>query len=92
MALRHALGATRGQVFTLIVSHVGGTTLAGIVVGTLIAWWSGAMMSRYVYGVAPSDPIVLGGSAALVGIAAAAATLLPALRAARVDPSQALRG
>ena len=91
MALRQALGATRGQVFGLVVSHIGWTALAGIVLGTTLAWWTGTLMSRYVFHVAPADLVVLGGSALVVALAALFATVLPAARAARLAPAEALR-
>jgi ABC-type antimicrobial peptide transport system permease subunit len=48
-------------------------------------------LSGMLYGVSPSDPVTLSSVVAIVVIVAAAAALLPALRAARIDPMQALR-
>jgi hypothetical protein len=49
------------------------------------------LMRGLLWAVPPSDPVALGLSAALLGAASLAATLIPAVRAARVDPVQALR-
>lgn len=49
------------------------------------------LAERYRYGVAPVDPLVLAGAAALLAAVALAAALAPALRAARTDPMEALR-
>ncbi len=91
MAVRQAFGATRGRVFWMIVGNMAVVAGIGLLLGVLLAWWMGAMMSRYVYAVPAADPLVLGGSAALVAACALAATLVPARRAAMLEPAAALR-
>jgi ABC-type antimicrobial peptide transport system permease subunit len=91
MAVRQAFGATRGRVFRMVIGNVAGMAGRGLLLGALLAWWMGAMMSRYVYDVSPADPIVLAGSVALVAICALCATIIPARRAAMLEPSAALR-
>jgi ABC-type antimicrobial peptide transport system permease subunit len=91
MAVRQAFGATRARVFWMVVGNVGIVAGAGLVLGTVLAWWTGAMMSRYVYAVSPADPLVLAGSAVLVAICALCATIVPARRAALLEPAAALR-
>jgi putative ABC transport system permease protein len=91
MAVRQAFGATRGRVFRMVIGNVAGMAGLGLLLGALLAWWMGAMMSRYVYDVSPADPIVLAGSVALVAICALCATIIPARRAAMLEPSAALR-
>jgi ABC-type antimicrobial peptide transport system permease subunit len=91
LAVRAALGATRGSMFRLVVLHAGTLAVAGLAVGVAIAWWMGAPMAAYVYGVAPANPLVLGGSAAVVFAVALAAALPSARRAAATDPARALR-
>ncbi|MEX2270343.1 MAG: ADOP family duplicated permease [Vicinamibacterales bacterium] len=91
MAVRLSLGATRAGVFGLMLAQGVRVALAGAVLGTLLAWWMGRLMSGYVYQVSAADSMVLGGSALVVTLVALAATLAPARRAATVDPSRALR-
>jgi predicted permease len=91
MAVRQAFGATRARVFWLVVGNMAGVAGVGLTVGVLLAWWMGAMMSRYVYAISPADPLVLIASVALVAAAALAATIIPARRAAMLEPAAALR-
>jgi len=91
MAVRLALGATRGRVFRMVVLHGGELALQGLVIGLLVAWWTGGLMSRYVYQVSAANLFVLGGSGVLVLLVAVAATLAPARLAAAVHPAQVLR-
>ena len=91
IGIRLALGATRGEAAALVVR--GGVTLA--VVGTVVGLAGAAGASRFVagllFGVTRSDPVTYVTVAALVMLAAVIATTLPALRAARVVPTIALR-
>ncbi|HUL71573.1 MAG TPA: ADOP family duplicated permease [Vicinamibacterales bacterium] len=91
MAVRLALGATRGHVFGLVVQHGAALAAQGLALGVLIAWWTGRLMSGYVYQVGAANAFVLGGSAALVLAVGLAATLLPARRAAMTQPAQVLK-
>ncbi|HJR58078.1 MAG TPA: ADOP family duplicated permease [Vicinamibacterales bacterium] len=92
MAVRQALGATRPQVFWLVLSHGAVMSAAGIGLGVVLAWWTGRLLASYVYDVNAADPLVLGGSALLVALVAVSATLIPASRAARGELVRALRG
>jgi putative ABC transport system permease protein len=91
MAVRQAFGATRARVFWMVVGNVAGVAAIGLLLGTMLAWWMGAMMSRYVYAVSPADPVVLTASAVLVALCALCATIIPARRAAMLEPATALR-
>jgi putative ABC transport system permease protein len=91
MAVRLALGATRGHIFGIIVLHGGSLAVQGLGLGVLLAWWMGGLMGRYVYQVGAADWMVLGGSAALVLAVALSATLPSARRAATTQPARALR-
>lgn len=91
MAIRQALGATRLGVFWTIVGEGGGAAAIGIGAGTIIAWWTGVLIGRYVYEVRAGDPAVLVGSALAVAVVAISATLFPAVRAAGREPARALR-
>jgi len=91
IGIRMALGATRREAATLVVR--GGVALA--VMGTAIGLAGAAAGSRFVsgllFGVTRSDPVTYASVAVLAIVAAVIATTLPALRAARVVPTEALR-
>jgi putative ABC transport system permease protein len=91
MAVRLAVGATRGQVFRLVLGDTLRLATTGLAIGLLLAWWTGQLMGRYVYHVAPLNLLVLGGSALAVLAVALIATLPLAGRAAAIEPSRALR-
>jgi ABC-type antimicrobial peptide transport system permease subunit len=91
MAIRLSLGATRGGVFGLMLAQGARFAIVGAVLGAGLAWWMGRLMSSYVYQVSAANVTVLMGSALLVGLVALAATVMPARRAARVDPGRTLR-
>lgn len=91
MAVRQALGATRSEVFWGVVRDASVTALPGIFAGTLVAWWTGRFITGYVYAVEAADPRVLAVSALSVSAVALAAVLLPARRAAALEPARALR-
>jgi len=64
---------------------------AGMVLGALGSIAAGRLLSGLLFGVAPHDPAVIGGALLLLGMAALAASCLPAARAARLDPMATLR-
>jgi predicted permease len=91
IGVRVALGAQSGQVVRLIVSQGMKATVLGIVIGGVGAYALGRAMAALLYQVKPSDPLVFGGVAVLLGVVAMVASWLPARRAAGVDPMVALR-
>ena len=91
IGLRMALGAQTGDVRKMFLRHGLRLTVTGIAIGIGIAIMLMRVMSAFLFGVGPMDPVTYAAvSAALVGIALLA-TYLPARRAARVDPVVALR-
>jgi putative ABC transport system permease protein len=91
MAIRQTLGATRSQVFWIVMRDGMQIAAAGLASGAILAWWTGRLVGRYVYDVRPADPFVLGGSAAVVAVVAILATLGPAARASTREFARALR-
>lgn len=92
MAVRQALGATRAQILATVVREAGGLVAGGLLAGVGVAWWTGRLVSGYIFEVSARDPFVLGFSAAIVAVLALFATLVPARRAASVQLARALRG
>jgi predicted permease len=92
LGVRMALGAARDHVVKLVMRQ--GMTLAiiGIAVGVLGALALTRLMTTQLFGIKPTDPLTFASVAILLGVVAALATLIPALRAARVDPVVAMRG
>ena len=91
LGIRLALGATRGAVVRMIVGRVTVLVVTGVAAGCLLSWWLGPFVEALLYGVSPRDPFTLGVATAVVMMVAFFACLVPALRAARLDPAEVLR-
>ncbi len=92
IGIRLALGAGRGTVLRMVIGE--GVTLAGIgaCLGVFAALALTRVLTSLLYGVTPSDPLVYVALMALLGGTALAAAYIPARRASRVDPVEALKG
>jgi putative ABC transport system permease protein len=91
MSVRVALGASIGHIIRLIVLGGLRLVLVGLVLGGAIAYWAAPRIEGIMFHESPRDPLVFGAVAlVLIGVALAA-TIGPALRAAHVDGSAALR-
>jgi ABC-type antimicrobial peptide transport system permease subunit len=91
MAIRVALGATARQIVTLVVGEGLWLSIRGLVAGALLAALAASLARVLLTGVSPFDPVAFGGVAILLVAVALAATLFPAVRAARLDPLATLR-
>jgi ABC-type antimicrobial peptide transport system permease subunit len=91
IGIRMALGARRGDVLRLVLSQ--GLRLSGMgaVVGLAGALAASRLMSQFIYGVTPTDPLSYVASIFVAVSVALAACYFPARRATRVDPMAALR-
>jgi ABC-type antimicrobial peptide transport system permease subunit len=91
IGVRMALGAARSDVLRLVLRQ--GLTLAavGVVLGLLGAAWLTRVLQAQLFGIAATDPLTFASVAAGLLAVATIATLVPALRATRVNPVQALR-
>ena len=89
--VRLALGASRGDLYRLVLEQ--GLTLAalGCAIGLGLALGITRLLAGFLYGVSPYDPLTFVGVPALLGLVALLACWLPARRATRVDPIVALR-
>jgi putative ABC transport system permease protein len=91
IATRMALGATRANIFSLLVRQGLAVAAAGAAIGVGMALGAGRLASSWLYDVRPSDPWILGSALAVVVGVTVAATLIPVARAARIDPAPLLR-
>jgi ABC-type antimicrobial peptide transport system permease subunit len=90
-ALRLALGSTRAAVFRLVLSGSTWTAIVGLVTGGLGSIAAVRLLRSMLFGVAPFDPMSYCAAAALLMITVFLSGLVPARRAASVEPMQALR-
>jgi ABC-type antimicrobial peptide transport system permease subunit len=91
IGIRTALGAATGDVLRMVLVEGLKPTLIGIALGTMGALVAARLLEKLVYGVKASDPLTLAVVAtSLLGVSVAA-SLLPAWRAARLDPVTVLR-
>jgi predicted permease len=91
IGIRLAVGATRADVFKLIAGSGARLTTVGLVIGLLLSVGVGVGLKSLLIGISPGDPITYAGVIGVLGIVTAAACLLPARRAAAVDPALTLR-
>jgi putative ABC transport system permease protein len=91
MAIRIALGSQRSGILGLVFTSAAKLAVAGCVLGLLGAAAASHLLQSLLFGVSPFDPLVLGLAAAFVLTLALVASLLPARRAASIDPMKALR-
>jgi macrolide transport system ATP-binding/permease protein len=91
LGLRMALGADAGNVLRLVLSRGLRLTTAGIALGAIAALVLTRLMGNLLYKVSPRDPIAYGLALIILLAVALIACFLPARRATRVDPVQALR-
>jgi putative ABC transport system permease protein len=91
IAIRIALGAQPGLVIRMILRETSALVAAGVVVGGGLTYAAARWIASQLYGIAPHDPMVLTLAAGLLVVVALSAVYLPARRASRVDPMNALR-
>ncbi|HLW76114.1 MAG TPA: FtsX-like permease family protein, partial [Bryobacteraceae bacterium] len=91
MAIRIALGSQRSGILGLIFKSAMKLALAGCAIGLLGAAAASRLLDSFLFGVGPFDPLVLTVASLFVMMLALGASLLPARRAAAVDPMKALR-
>jgi tetratricopeptide (TPR) repeat protein len=91
IGLRMALGARRRNVLSLVMGRGMKLVVIGVAAGTAAALAVTRVMERLLYGVSPTDPLTFSSVALVLMSIALVACLVPACRAARVDPMEALR-
>jgi len=91
IGIRLALGAPRASIFRLVVGQGLGLAILGVAIGVLGSFLLGGLISSLLFEVVPEDPLTYVATAALLILIALAACFIPARRATRVDPINALR-
>ncbi|HEX3868516.1 MAG TPA: FtsX-like permease family protein, partial [Gemmatimonadaceae bacterium] len=91
MATRLALGASPRSVFLLVMRQGAKLGLAGAGLGVGLAYFSGQIISSRVYAIRAADPLILGVATLLIAAITVLATTIPAARAARLNPANALQ-
>jgi ABC-type antimicrobial peptide transport system permease subunit len=92
LGVRIALGAGSGDILWLVLRYGLFIGLAGVTLGLAGAMAARRFLARFLYGVSESDPLTLLGTAVLLLVVVVVASAVPARRAMRSDPVQALRG
>jgi putative ABC transport system permease protein len=91
IAVRSALGARSSRLLGLLLRQGMAPVLAGAVVGVVCASALTRFTAVFLYRISPTDVLTFGASGLLLILVAAAAAYMPARRAARIDPTEALR-
>lgn len=91
IGIRMALGASAGRVTRDVLQGALGQTAIGLVVGIPAALAAVTIVASFLYQVEARDPRVIGGTAVVLIVSAAAAGFAPARRASRINPTEALR-
>jgi predicted permease len=91
IGVRAALGASSAAILRLVVGDGLRLATRGVLIGLVLASASAPLLRNLLYGITPWDPAVFAGAAAVLAAAALVASAVPALRAAAIEPSQALR-
>jgi len=91
IGIRMALGATRGEVVGMIVRQAAFLLVTGVVIGSVLAIVAAQTANTLLFGLKPGDPMTLLTAIAGLAIVTMCASSVPALRASRLEPTEALR-
>jgi len=91
IGVRMALGARRMQVMTLVFGENAWIAASGSAIGLAVALMTSKVLTSFLYGLSARDPWVIVGSVAMLASVSSAASVIPAVRAAGMDPMEALR-
>jgi ABC-type antimicrobial peptide transport system permease subunit len=91
IGVRIALGASVRQVSRLVLLQSMRLAVVGVVIGVALAWVATRLLSRMLFNVSPTDPLVLTTVAVTLLLVAGLAAFAPARRAAKIDPVEVLR-
>jgi len=91
IGVRMALGEVPSGIFRMVVLQGLTVTAIGLIIGVLTAAVATRLMSSFLYGIGAADPFSYGVGCALLVVASSVACFIPAYRATRIEPVQALR-
>jgi putative ABC transport system permease protein len=91
IGVRMALGATRGTIIRMVLISAGIMVAVGLAIGGVSAWYLSAAAKTFLFRLEPNDPRAFLVAVGALSLAALVASLIPARRAASVDPMEALR-
>lgn len=91
IGVRMALGARRESIYAMVLREAGRLSVTGIVSGLLLSVLVASLLKSVLFGVSGWDPVTLGASCLVLGLASFLASALPARRAATANPMEALR-
>ena len=91
IGVRMALGALPQRVLTMVLGRASVVVVVGMLLGMAGAWATAGLVEAFLFSVTPHDPVVFASAGALLLLTGLLAALVPAIRAARVDPIVALR-
>ena len=91
IGIRLALGAARRSVLGMVLGDAGRLVLFGVLAGVATALGATRLLQSFLYGLTATDVKIIGGSVVVLAAAAILASLVPAWRAAALDPSMTLR-
>jgi ABC-type antimicrobial peptide transport system permease subunit len=91
IGIRMALGAERRKIIWMMLRQMVVLAAIGLMIGLVAAWQTAHLISSFLFGVKPQDPVAIWGATAILFAAAMIAAWGPAHRASRVDPMIALR-
>ena len=91
IAIRMALGSSQEGVLWLVMRQAGRLTVIGTVVGAALAIGASVLLQSLLIGLTPVDPIAFGAALSILAGVTMAASIVPARRAAQMDPMRALR-
>ena len=92
IGVRVALGATAAHIHLTVFRQAGLVLTGGLIAGTIGAFALGRWLTTLTFGISPSDPRIVVAAAMVLTMTGLLAALLPARRAARVDPRYAMQG
>jgi ABC-type antimicrobial peptide transport system permease subunit len=91
IGIRMALGAQRTNITAMILGNAATLLVAGLVLGTGLSLAAASAAGALLFGLKPRDPATLAGAAVLLAVVTVVASIIPSLRAAKVNPIDALR-
>jgi ABC-type antimicrobial peptide transport system permease subunit len=91
IGVRMAIGADGSAIVRLVLGRVAFLCAIGIVAGVIASIWATRSVDALLFNTPARDPLLIGGSAVALALVAAVAGSLPAHRASRIDPAEALR-